>query len=164
MGGILFVDEAYSLSSNKDDSDYGKEAIDTLLKAMEDNRDDFIVIVAGYPELMEGFLESNPGLKSRFNKFIYFEDYKPNELLDIFIKMCNDSKFLIDDDVKEYVKDFFENRYLKRDENFANARDVRNFFEKALINQANRLSTNQIINDDELMRIKLEDVDNINLK
>ena len=164
MGGILFVDEAYSLSSNKDGSDYGKEAIDTLLKAMEDNRDDFIVIVAGYPELMEGFLESNPGLKSRFNKFIYFEDYKPNELLDIFIKMCNDSKFLIDDDVKEYVKDFFENRYLKRDENFANARDVRNFFEKALINQANRLSTNQIINDDELMRIKLEDVDNINLK
>ena len=164
MGGILFVDEAYSLSSNKDGSDYGKEAIDTLLKAMEDNRDDFIVIVAGYPELMEGFLESNPGLKSRFNKFIYFEDYKPNELLDIFIKMCNDSKFLIDDDVKEYVKDFFENRYLKRDENFANARDVRNFFEKALINQANRLSINQIINDDELMRIKLEDVDNINLK
>ena len=164
MGGILFVDEAYSLSSNKDDSDYGKEAIDTLLKAMEDNRDDFIVIVAGYPELMEGFLESNPGLKSRFNKFIQFEDYKPNELLDIFIKMCNDSKFLIDDDVKEYVKDFFENRYLKRDENFANARDVRNFFEKALINQANRLSINQIINDDELMRIKLEDVDNINLK
>ena len=131
---------------------------------MEDNRDDFIVIVAGYPELMEGFLESNPGLKSRFNKFIQFEDYKPNELLDIFIKMCNDSKFLIDDDVKEYVKDFFENRYLKRDENFANARDVRNFFEKALINQANRLSINQIINDDELMRIKLEDVDNINLK
>ena len=78
--------------------------------------------------------------------------------------MCNDSKFIIDDDVKEYVKDFFENRYLKRDENFANARDVRNFFEKAIINQANRLSTNQIINDDELMRIKLEDVDNINLK
>ena len=164
MGGILFVDEAYSLSSNKDGSDYGKEAIDTLLKAMEDNRDDFIVIVAGYPELMNGFLESNPGLKSRFNKYIFFEDYKPNELLDIFIKMCNDSKFIIDDDVKEYVKDFFENRYLKRDENFANARDVRNFFEKAIINQANRLSTNQIINDDELMRIKLEDVDNINLK
>ena len=131
---------------------------------MEDNRDDFIVIVAGYPELMEGFLESNPGLKSRFNKFIQFEDYKPNELLDLFIKMCNDSKFLIDDDEKEYVKAFFENRYLKRDENFANARDVRNFFEKALINQANRLSINQIINDDELMRIKLEDVDNINLK
>jgi SpoVK/Ycf46/Vps4 family AAA+-type ATPase len=164
IGGILFIDEAYSLTSNKDGSDYGKEAIDTLLKAMEDNRENLIVIVAGYPELMEEFLESNPGLKSRFNKFIYFDDYSPNELLEIYDKMCELSNLKNNQLAKDYVKDFFEDRYLKRTENFANGRDVRNFFEKTLINQANRLSKKTSITDEELLEIVLEDVTNIELK
>ena len=164
IGGVLFIDEAYSLSSNKDNNDYGKEAIDTLLKLMEDNRDDLIVIVAGYTDLMEEFLESNPGLKSRFNKYIYFEDYTPKELFDIYQKMCNDSKFTIDGEAKSFVKDFFKNRYENRTENFANARDVRNFFEKTITNQANRLAKDSNISDKELFEIVLEDVQSIKLK
>lgn len=164
IGGVLFIDEAYSLTSNKDNNDYGKEAIDTLLKLMEDNRDDLIVIVAGYTNLMEEFLESNPGLKSRFNKYIYFEDYNPKELFEIYQKMCNDSKFTIDDEAKSFVKDFFKNRYENRTENFANARDVRNFFEKTIANQANRLAKIPNINDKDLFEIVLEDVQDIKLK
>lgn len=164
IGGVLFIDEAYSLTSNKDNNDYGKEAIDTLLKLMEDNRDDLIVIVAGYTDLMEEFLESNPGLKSRFNKYIYFEDYNPKELFKIYQKMCNDSKFTIDDEAKSFVKDFFRNRYENRNENFANARDVRNFFEKTITNQANRLAKISNINDKDLFEIVLEDVQDIKLK
>jgi hypothetical protein len=131
---------------------------------MEDNRENLIVIVAGYPELMEEFLESNPGLKSRFNKFIYFDDYSPNELLEIYDKMCELSNLKNNQLAKDYVKDFFEDRYLKRTENFANGRDVRNFFEKTLINQANRLSKKTSITDEELLEIVLEDVTNIELK
>ena len=164
IGGVLFIDEAYSLTSNKDNNDYGKEAIDTLLKLMEDNRDDLIVIVAGYTDLMEEFLESNPGLKSRFNKYIYFEDYNPKELFEIYQKMCNDSQFTIDDEAKSFVKDFFRNRYENRNENFANARDVRNFFEKTITNQANRLAKDSNISDKELFEIVLEDVQDIKLK
>lgn len=86
MGGILFIDEAYTLA--KGGNDFGQEAIDTILKAMEDNRDSFVVIVAGYPEPMDHFLESNPGLKSRFNKSILFEDYTEHELFSIFEFSC----------------------------------------------------------------------------
>lgn len=94
-GGVLFIDEAYSLTRSTAQNDYGAEAVDTLLKAMEDCREDLIVIVAGYPELMEGFLESNPGLKSRFNKFIYFRDYTPEELTEIFRLFCRKNSGLI---------------------------------------------------------------------
>lgn len=103
MGGILFIDEAYSLTS-KSENDYGGEAIDTLLKAMEDNRDDFIVIVAGYTELMDNFLHSNPGLESRFNKFLYFKDYDAEELYDIFILMADEANLSLDDAASEYAK------------------------------------------------------------
>lgn len=165
IGGILFIDEAYSLTSNKDGNDYGKEAIDTLLKAMEDHRDNLIVIVAGYTNLMEEFIESNPGLKSRFNKYLFFKDYTPEELYAIFEKMCKEYKFSVKDEAKEYVKDYFENRYIHRNDNFANGRDVRNFFEKALIRQANRLSekgTN--LTNAELSELILSDVEDIKLK
>lgn len=164
LGGILFIDEAYSLTSSKDSNDFGKEAIETLLKFMEDHRDDFIVIVAGYTDLMEEFLDSNPGLKSRFNKYIYFNDYTPAELLEIYIKLCNDSEFILSNDAKDYVKQFFENRYKNRTKNYANARDVRNFFEKTIVNQANRISADNIISNDELQTIELDDVKNIKLK
>ncbi len=164
LGGILFIDEAYSLTSNREDSDYGKEAIDTLLKFMEDNRDDFIVIVAGYTDLMENFLESNPGLKSRFNKFINFEDYTPEELFKIYQKNCNDSELVLDKEAEEYIKMFFKKRYENRTKNFANARDVRNYFEKTLVNQANRIAQDGIIANDELQIIKYEDIKDIKLK
>ena len=164
LGGILFIDEAYMLSQNKDSNDFGKEAIDTLLKFMEDHRDDFIVIVAGYTNEMESFLDSNPGLKSRFNKYIFFDDYNPDELLSIFNKLCRDSELIVDDEVNKFVHDYFEERYENKKENFANARDVRNFFEKAISNQANRISKDNLITTEELQRITIDDVKNIKLR
>lgn len=165
IGGILFIDEAYSLTSNKDGNDYGKEAVDTLLKAMEDHRDDLIVIVAGYTSLMEDFLESNPGLKSRFNKYLFFKDYTSEELYSIFEKMCKGYKFNITDEAQEYVKDYFKKRCINRNGNFANGRDVKNFFEKALIRQADRLSNKgNNLTDEELSELTLSDVEEIKLK
>lgn len=163
LGGVLFIDEAYSLTVNRGESDYGMEAVDTLLKGMEDNRDDLIVIVAGYPDLMNQFLNANPGLRSRFNKFIYFDDYKPNELVSIFRNMCNSSAYKASDSCLEYVKQFFEKRYMERTDNFANGRDVRNFFENAIVNQANRLSGLDDISDEALTKLELDDVINIKL-
>lgn len=139
MGGILFIDEAYSLTHGKGESDFGQEAVDTILKAMEDHRDDFIVIVAGYPDLMKEFISSNPGLKSRFNQYIYFEDYKPDELFDIFKFECKKQNLILSDDCEEYLLKHFENVYNNRTDDYANGRDVRNFFEKAFKMRANRL-------------------------
>lgn len=161
LGGVLFIDEAYSLTANKDENDYGQEAIDTLLKAMEDHRDDFVVIVAGYPKLMEEFLDSNPGLRSRFNKFINFEDYTPDELSNIFITMCKKAGYRISGQCMQFVTQYFKVKYEERDINFANARNVRNFFEVAVINQANRLAVNVDISDDELTELTIEDVERI---
>jgi hypothetical protein len=107
-GGILFIDEAYSLTAKKSENDYGFEAVDTLLKAMEDNRNDLIVIVAGYPNLMEEFLSSNPGFRSRFNKFVKFDDYQPEELSAIFENMCKNSNLILADDAKQCASKFFE--------------------------------------------------------
>ena len=95
LGGILFIDEAYALTDTHSENDYGREAVDTLLKAMEDHRDDFIVIEAGYPELMAHFVDSNPGLRSRFNKHIYFEDYRVEELYEIFKRMCENTGYIL---------------------------------------------------------------------
>ncbi len=158
LGGILFIDEAYTLSSSKGSNDFGQEAIDTILKAMEDNRDDFVVIVAGYPDLMQEFLDSNPGLRSRFNKFINFEDYSPDELTAIFNVLCEKSGYAIDDEIDGYLHDYFEERYNNRDRNFANGREVRNFFEIAVANQANRLATDPDLTDEELITLMIEDV------
>lgn len=157
MGGILFIDEAYALSSAKGENDFGQEAIDTILKAMEDNRDDFIVIVAGYPELMEEFLHSNPGLESRFNKHLYFEDYNPQELFDIFVSMATETNLKLDEKAEEFLKGHFEDVYNSRDDNFANGRYVRNIYEKVLSNQANRLVGMEDISDDDLNTLTLED-------
>lgn len=140
MGGILFIDEAYSLTHGKGENDFGQEAVDTILKAMEDHRDDFIVIVAGYTELMKEFVGSNPGLKSRFNQYISFEDYKPNELKAIFYLLCK-NKYTLSDDCDEFLQSFFENMYNSRSEDYANGRDVRNFFEKVYRAQANRIAS-----------------------
>ena len=161
LGGILFIDEAYSLTANKNENDYGIEAVDILLKGMEDHRNDLIVIVAGYPHLMNEFLDSNPGLRSRFNKFINFADYNSKELLGIFEKLCTDSGYTATDECLGYVNRYFMRRYLNRTEHFANGRDVRNFFEMAIVNQANRLSTVNDISDEALSELELEDVQNI---
>ena len=159
MGGILFIDEAYALSSSKGENDFGGEAIDTILKAMEDNREDFIVIVAGYPKLMDDFLHSNPDLESRFNKHLYFEDYNPQELFDIFVSMEEGSSLELDKKAEEFLKGHFEDVYKCRGDNFANGRYVRNIFEKVLSNQANRLVNIEDITDDDLNTLIIEDFD-----
>lgn len=157
MGGILFIDEAYTLSSSKGETDYGQESIDTILKAMEDNREDLIVIVAGYPNLMQEFLQSNPGLQSRFNKFIQFDDYTAEELYEIFKSMCDDNNLILEDKAEEFIKTHFVDVYNNRGDNFANGRDVRNLFENVLSNQANRIASNLEVSDEELSTLKYED-------
>ena len=156
IGGILFIDEAYSLNQASE-NDYGKEAIDTLLKVMEDRRDDLIVIVAGYPELMDSFLHSNPGLESRFNKFIYFEDYNEKELFEIFSLMCEEANLTMDEPARQYLREYFEAMYEHRSSNFANGRAVRNLFEEVITRQANRLAGDSNITDEELNTLTYED-------
>ncbi|WP_407391461.1 AAA family ATPase [Methanobrevibacter sp.] len=156
LGGILFIDEAYALAKTSE-NDYGGEAIDTLLKAMEDHRDDLIVIVAGYPALMEKFLYSNPGLESRFNKFIYFDDYNSDELYNIFWLMCEEANLTMDKPADDYIKQYFEKMYETRSSNFANGRAVRNFFEEVITAQANRLAPQSEITDEELNTLTYED-------
>ena len=157
LGGILFIDEAYALSASKGENDFGEEAIDTILKAMEDHRDDFIVIVAGYPKLMDEFLHSNPGLESRFNKHLFFDDYNPQELFDIFVSMEEKSSLKLDKKAEKFLKGHFEDVYKCRGDNFANGRYVRNIFEKALSNQADRLVTIEELSDDDLNTLVIDD-------
>lgn len=159
MGGILFIDEAYSLTVNKGENDFGQEAVDTLLKAMEDYREDFLVIVAGYPEPMEEFLSSNPGLKSRFNKFIHFEDYTSDQQLAILEDLCNQQEYHLSKEAREYAKNYFEKRTANKPENFANARDVRNFLEKAIANHASRIVPIEHASDEVLTCIEKEDLE-----
>lgn len=156
MGGVLFIDEAYTLA--KGENDFGQESIDTLLKAMEDQREDFVVIVAGYSESMNRFLESNPGLKSRFNKSITFEDYSPNELLDIFELFCKLNYMRLSSDARDYLTQYLSKLSNEKSKNFANGREMRNLFEKTFTNQANRLSQYNDISDEELNIIKSEDI------
>jgi SpoVK/Ycf46/Vps4 family AAA+-type ATPase len=163
MGGVLFIDEAYTLTSNKSGEDFGLEAIATLLKAMEDNRDDLIVIVAGYPDLMEEFLQSNPGLRSRFNKVILFEDYSSDELLEMLHMRCRKNGMTLSDTGDKYAKAFFEKRIAAKGKDFANGRDVRNFFEKAYANQSNRLATMDDLSNADLSELTLEDLKGIRI-
>lgn len=139
MGGVLFIDEAYALVCDRGNEDFGNEAIDTLLKEMEDNRNDLVVIVAGYTNEMEEFLRSNPGLRSRFNKYINFDDYGPTELYEIFTKICNKLNYSLTSAAQERALILFEELPQLCGENFANARSVRNIFEQILSNQANRI-------------------------
>lgn len=158
LGGVLFIDEAYTLSKGNSSSDFGQEAIDTILKAMEDHRDDLIVIVAGYPDLMNQFINSNPGLKSRFNKYIFFDDYKPDELLAIYKSMCKKAGYTLTDSAYQWLTNHFNEMYNNRSNNFANGRDVRNCFEKAIINQANRLSSTKSLSKSDISVLTLSDV------
>jgi SpoVK/Ycf46/Vps4 family AAA+-type ATPase len=145
LGGVLFIDEAYTLSSSDSGMDYGKEAIDTLLKLMEDHRDDLVVIVAGYPELMGKFLTSNPGLRSRFNKIIHFADFAADELQTIFASVCIKNGYALSPQATELSKKYFyalvETTQKTADSKyFGNAREIRNIFEQVVANQANRIA------------------------
>jgi SpoVK/Ycf46/Vps4 family AAA+-type ATPase len=177
-GGVLFIDEAYALTYRRSENDFGWEAVDTLIKAMEDEREDLVVIIAGYTEPMTQFISSNPGLKSRFNRFIYFDDYTGEQLFDIYKKMSSEAGYGCTEDAEAFIKDFFENkvmskgahtaigfnssvqkkRVLQENENFANARLVRNFLETAIMNQADRLYLEGEFSNEQLCKIEYEDV------
>ena len=139
MGGVLFIDEAYALVNDDQDS-FGKEAVETILKAMEDHRDELVVIVAGYTELMHKFIESNPGFRSRFSKFFEFPDYTGEELLEIFRKFCSKNGYHMTPEAESWLLIQFNDMYEHRDSHFGNGRTARNVFEKAIHQQANRLA------------------------
>ena len=138
MGGVLFIDEAYTLKSSDGDT-FGAEAIDTLLKRLEDDRGKFICIVAGYTDQMHDFIDTNPGLKSRFTQTIHFDDYTPDELTEIFVKLAAGKNFTVDEDTKAAIHRLFEQLYLRRDKNFGNAREARRIFNESVERQSQRL-------------------------
>ena len=156
LGGVLFIDEAYALT-NRGETDFGQEAVDTLLKAMEDHREDFVVIVAGYIEPMERFIHSNPGLESRFNRFLDFPDYTVGEMLDIFTMRCEKSGYALAPDARDLLKGLLALFSLDA-KGFGNARGVRNLFERAVTAQANRLALQTEITRDELMLLTSADI------
>ncbi len=138
LGGVLFIDEAYSLKKSDNQQDFGQEAIDILIKRMEDNENEFVVIAAGYPQEMNAFINSNPGLKSRFTHFFNFDDYTPDELLDIFKLISSKEEYTIKDGALDQLKKQFINLYRKRDKSFGNARLVKNYFNEAKIHLSKR--------------------------
>lgn len=158
LGGVLFIDEAYSLTRQAGGNDYGKEVIDTLVKLMEDNRDDLVVIVAGYTKEMTEFLQANTGLISRFNTFIEFPDYTTSELLDILQSMASKAGVSFMKSARKRMKEYLSGLSEKEKIEFGNARGIRNLFEKILISQANRLVTLNKPTKKQLATIELEDV------
>lgn len=160
LDGILFIDEAYSLIQGGG-SDYGHEAVSTLLKRMEDDRERLVVVLAGYSENMKSFIDSNPGLQSRFNHYIHFSDYTADELLQIFLLNAEKSQYVIDDECKSLLATILAYAVEHKDGNFGNGRYVRNLFEKTIQNQAIRLSSKPDITTEELSMLKVEDLPTI---
>ena len=154
MGGVLFIDEAYALNG-RSENDFGQEAIDTILKAMEDHRDDLVVIVAGYTDLMDKFIHSNPGLESRFNRFLLFEDYTVDEMMGIFKMRCGKG-YVLAPDAEPLVRDYIAEE--SADGSFGNGRGVRNIFEHILVAQNNRLAKMDSVTRDDLMTLTADDV------
>lgn len=150
-GGILFIDEAYTLV--KDGNDFGQEAIDTILKEMEDHRGEFIVVVAGYPESMKKFINSNPGLKSRFNRFFHFPDYNIEELEQIFNMFCEKYDYKLTEKARLKVREDILAMEQSKTDNFANARDIRNYFERIITKQANRIFAIENANEKDMLTI-----------
>ena len=158
LGGVLFIDEAYSLSSGGE-NDFGREAIETLLKAMEDHRDDLIVIVAGYTGPMETFINSNPGLESRFNKYIFFPDYNGEQLMAMFRRRCDKNGYTLTAETEEAAVKLFTELYEERSDNFGNGRDVRNVFEDMVVRQSNRVAAMEEPTKEDLMAVLPADLE-----
>ena len=157
LGGVLFIDEAYALTT-RGPQDYGQEAVETLLKSMEDHRDDLVVIVAGYVDLMNDFVRSNPGLESRFNRFLYFPDYSVDEMLAIYEMRCQKAGYQLEEGAREILRHILEEE--SRDNiGFGNARGVRNLFEQAISRQANRLAKLDILTREQLMTLTAQDLE-----
>ena len=159
IGGVLFIDEAYALTNKEGGTDFGQEAVEVLLKNMEDHRDDLIVIVAGYTNLMQQFIHSNPGLESRFNKYFYFEDYNAQQLMTILESMCKKNCYQLGEDTKEKAFKMLSEAYENRDANFGNARDVRNLFEKLVARQSDRIAGTENPSTEDLMLLTGADFD-----
>ena len=158
LGGVLFIDEAYSLSSGGE-NDFGREAIETILKAMEDHRDELIVIVAGYTGPMERFINSNPGLESRFNKYFYFPDYNGEQLMAIFRSKCEKNGYKLTEEADKAATSMFTELYENRTENFGNGRDVRNCFEDMIVRQSNRVAKMEKPTKEDLMAVLPADLE-----
>jgi hypothetical protein len=161
LGGILFIDEAYALSPHKQGWDFGQEAIDTLIKLMEDHRDDLIVVVAGYTDKMDEFLSSNPGLRSRFNKFFHFEDYAPAELLSIYESFCTKAGYRLSRGAVDELSELFAALHAGRDKTFGNGRLARNLFETSITRQADRIVTVLDVSENVLTAIEAADLPTI---
>lgn len=159
LGGVLFIDEAYALTSGGG-NDFGREAVETLLKMMEDHRDDLIVVVAGYTEKMGEFLDSNPGLRSRFSKHLHFDDYDPRQLTRIFQAFCRKADFQLSGAAEKELAGIFEILSASRDERFGNARLARNLFETTVNKQANRIVSLPSIDKTVLASIEAADIPN----
>ena len=157
IGGVLFIDEAYSLSSGGE-NDFGREAIETILKAMEDHRKELIVIVAGYTGPMEKFLSSNPGLESRFNKYFFFPDYNGEQLMAIFRSQCKKNGYTLTEESEKAAVALFTELYENRSDNFGNGRDVRNCFEDMVVRQSNRVAQLENPTKEDLMAVLPEDL------
>ncbi|MFY2153680.1 AAA family ATPase [Mammaliicoccus sciuri] len=159
-GGVLFIDEAYSITENESTDSYGKECITELTKYLEDYREDLVVIVAGYTDLMEQFFKSNPGLRSRFNTFIQFADYSVEELLEIFKVFCKRNDYLINDEALNKVENIIREQMNNNNEKFANGRFIRNLFDKVIMNQSKRLVkiNEKVLTIENLMEIKEDDI------
>ena len=159
LDGVLFIDEAYALVPDGSQyGDYGQEAISTLLKRMEDYRDRLVVIIAGYRNEMHRFIDSNPGLKSRFTRYMDFPDYTPQELTDIFKMYMKKNQYTMTKDAEAYLKRRMELKVAKKDRNFGNARFARNVFENAIQKQANRLAGTTDATKEQLQELTLEDI------
>ncbi|CAL2087634.1 Stage V sporulation protein K (modular protein) [Tenacibaculum dicentrarchi] len=161
LNGVLFIDEAYALAKDAK-KDFGNEAIEVLLKKMEDHRKELVVIVAGYPDEMKSFVNSNPGLQSRFNRYFTFDHYKPTELVAIFELFCKKNDFVLASEAKEKLLFIFEKLYGKKDKNFGNARVARNLFEKIIEYQANRIIAIAPITKELLITIVEQDIPPVN--
>ena len=159
IGGVLFIDEAYALVNADNANDFGHEAIEVILKNMEDHRKDLIVIVAGYTDRMERFIHANPGLESRFNKYFFFEDYDGKQLMEIFRSMCKKNGYTLSEEGEQFMEKDLQGLYEERDENFGNARDVRNLFEQAVARQADRVSQLEAPTKEQLMELLPEDLE-----
>ena len=159
LDGVLFIDEAYALvPEGGGGQDYGQEAISTLLKRMEDYRDRLVVIIAGYKDEMQRFIDSNPGLQSRFNRYINFPDYSAAELVDIFKMYMKKNQYTLAPDAEEYLKERFEYAVAHKDRNFGNARFARNVFEKSIQSQANRLANQSSLSKTQLTELTIDDL------